>query len=167
MWAIRISAIARRGLRNGILTGGLIAALAAGGCESLGGGNKTLRGPNVTAASHPTLEDFPLPSGFALVSDNSRSVVSGATRWVEYEFSGSTGWSQIIRFFMDTLPSAGWTLRTRQLRDGGLYEMRFESTREECDVRVKRVRGKTVLNIEIRPQPQGSADRLPRPVQTP
>ena len=164
MWTIRIS---ENGMRGVILLGGIIAAALASGCESFGGGNRARGGPTVSAVRHPAIEDFPLPSGFALVSDHSSSRASGVTRWVEYEFAGSTPWSTIIQFFKDTLPTAGWTLRTEQLRLGGAYEMRFDSDREECDVSVDRWRGKTVVNIEIRPQPQGSADRLPLPVQQP
>ena len=164
MWTIRRSADVMRGAT---LFGGVIVIAFASGCDSFGGGNRVRSGPTVSAVRHPTIEDFPLPNGFALVNDHSSSRASGVTRWVEYEFSGSSPWSTIIQFFKDTLPTAGWTLRTEQLRRDGRYEMRFISDREECDVSVARWRGKTVVNIEIRPQPQGSADRLPRPVQRP
>jgi len=153
-------------MRLTTIAGAIVVGIAISGCQSFGGGGSR-GGPTVSAVRHPTIEDFPLPSGFSLVSDNSSSRASGATRWVEYEFAGGTPWSTIIQFFKDTLPTAGWTLRTEQLRRDGRYEMRFISDREECDVSVARWRGKTVVNIEIRPQPQGSADRLPRPVQRP
>ncbi len=164
MWTIRRSA---NGMRGATLLGGVITVALASGCDSVGGGNRVRSGPTVSAVRHPTIEDFPLPNGFALVSDHSSSRASGVTRWVEYEFAGSAPWSTIIQFFKDTLPTAGWTLRTEQLRRSGTYEMRFKSDREECDVSVARWRGKTVVNIEIRPQPQGSADRLPQPVRRP
>jgi hypothetical protein len=153
-------------MRLTTVAGAIVVGFAVCGCQSFGG-DGSRGGPTVSAVRHPTIEDFPLPSGFSLVSDNSSSRASGATRWVEYEFSGGTAWSTIIQFFKDTLPAAGWTLRTEQLRQGGTYEMRFDSSREECEVRVSRRRMKTLVNIEIRPKPQGSADRLPRPVQQP
>ena len=164
MWTIRISV---NGMRGAGLLGGVVAVAFACGCESFGGSNGARGGPTVSAVRHPAIEDFPLPSGFALVGDHSSSRASGVTRWVEYEFAGGTPWSTIIQFFKDTLPTAGWTLRTEQLRRNGSYEMRFDSDREECDVSVSRLRSKTVVNIDIRPQPQGSADRIPRPVQQP
>ena len=81
MWTIRRSADVMRGAA---LFGGVIVIAFACGCDSFGGGNRVRSGPTVSAVRHPTIEDFPLPNGFALVNDHSSSRASGVTRWVEY-----------------------------------------------------------------------------------
>jgi hypothetical protein len=140
----------------------VLAAVAAGltvaaGCESYGSSNRS-----VAPMRHPWLQDFPLPQDFALVDDHSMSRSSGNVRMVQYEFIGSTPRATVTRFFEETLPSSGWTLKTTRTRTGGVHLMRFESDREECELQLSNRGSKTVINVDIGPLPRGSAERIPR-----
>lgn len=134
--------------------------LAGFGCDS--GGRTT----EIAPMQHPTLEDFPLPAGFSLVRDHSQSRTSGSMRMVQYEFEGRENWNHVIQFFRQQLPPAGWNLRQQRL-ERGPYFMRFESDREECDIRIRPTGMKTVVNVDIGPLPRGSAERQPVSHQTP
>lgn len=145
-----------------ISRGWVLSAVAAGlvvtaGCDSFGSQDRA-----VAPMRHPWLQDFPLPQGFALVDDHSMSRSSGNIRMVQYEFIGSTPRATVTRFFEETLPTSGWTLKTTRTRTGGVHLMRFESDREECELQLSQRSGKTVINVDIGPLPRGQVDRAPR-----
>jgi hypothetical protein len=135
--------------------------LTAAGCNSLGGGGQN-NTPMVSAVRHPTLEDFPVPNGFSLVDAHSQARAIGSMRMVQFEFSGSLSRALVARFYEDKLPLAGWTLKGTRFERGGEYVMRFESDKEECDLRIRPSNLKTLLNVDIGPLPHGSAERSAR-----
>lgn len=132
------------------------------GCQGSGtSGTMHEAAPGIAAVSHPTLEDFPLPTGFSLVDDHSLSRSSGHMRVVQYEFTGGANPPSVIRFFKEQLTAAGWTLKKERF-DRGEHVMQFQSDREDCEIRVRPHSGKTIFNVDIGPVPAGSSERAPR-----
>ncbi|MCG3126627.1 MAG: hypothetical protein CHACPFDD_01478 [Phycisphaerae bacterium] len=132
------------------------------GCQGSGGtGTMHEAAPGIAAVSHPTLEDFPLPTGFSLVDDHSLSRTSGQMRMVQYEFTGGANPPSVIRFFKEQLNAAGWTLKKERF-DRGEQVMQFQSDREDCEIRVRAHSGRTIFNVDIGPLPSGSSERVPR-----
>jgi hypothetical protein len=132
-------------------------------CQSYQTGAPQARGrAEAVAYRHPSLEDFPIPAGFGLVDEHSMSADYGSIRMVQYEFTGGAQRDWVARFYVDKLPSYGWTLRGRQF-DHGVYNMRFDSSREECLLKVSRSGRRTLINVKIGPRPRGSVDHELKP----
>jgi len=113
------------------------------------------------------LENVPLPSGFQLVDDRSVGTSSGQFRVAKYEFVGKSRRARLERFYREYMPSGGWTLISEDLYRG-IYEMRFESDTESCIVCLRPEGRNTVINIDVRPLPKGSAEReVQLPVRKP
>ncbi len=153
---------------RGLSISALLAATAGilAGCNGMGSTTNATApttDPPASARQHTLLENIPLPIGFRLVPE--RSVASKAGQWrvAQCEFAGDTHPDAIARFYVHHMPSARFTLR-KQRFDSGEYQLRFESEREECNVRVRRETGDTRLVIDIAPLPKGSAEpRTNRP----
>lgn len=133
------------------------AALGTGGCNSSLGRSETA-GPSASPRQHPTLEGIPLPNGFRLVDDRSVGVSSGRLRVAKFEFIGDTDRSTLSRFYKEYMPSGGWTLRKEDF-DRGIYDLRFESSTEECTVRLRPEKNRTAIVIHVIPLPRGTAER--------
>jgi hypothetical protein len=141
---------------------GLVLALLPA-CDSMGGNGEAGGRPSASAVRDPVLEDIPKPSGFTLVDDASFGVFAGKVRIARCEYVGSTGRTAIKRFYEEYMPSAGFELKQWSL-DGGVFNLRFESSSEICTVRVRpREWNKTALVVEIGPKPQGSVEHESQP----
>ncbi|TWT42295.1 hypothetical protein RAS1_34250 [Phycisphaerae bacterium RAS1] len=136
----------------------LAAAMAAGGCES----GTTGEGPSASPVQDPMLEGIPLPHGFTKVLEKSDGTVSGQFRLVRFYYTGSTDPAAVHRFYEEYMPSAGFTQVERSLEQGA-YMSRFQSSSEECSIRVKREKSKTSLVVNVRPLPAATADRSGSP----
>lgn len=154
MFIRRVASLGRLSLASWAL--GLV-ALGSQGCSSAGSGARP-----ASAVQHPLLEDFPLPSGFSLVDKDSVGSKSGSIRVAKYEFKGRMEPGQVNRFYKDYLPTAGWTFRGESF-DHGQYDMRFESEREDCDVRIRKSFYNTFIVVDLRPRSAGSAEQPARP----
>lgn len=156
------------GDRRRLLTVFVCAALAAAGlglcgCDSPGstepvGGQGTAAQPR----EHPMLQGIPLPIGFRTVPERSVGRASGQLRVGTFEFEGTTSPDEIERFFAQYMPSARFVQKNRRF-DNGEYNLRFESDTEECNVRIRRVKTKTVLIVDIGPLPKGPTERDAKP----
>lgn len=133
------------------------AALALAGCSAFGSSVDESPRTSDPARQHPTVEGIPIPNGFRYVDDKSIFFSSGAIRAGIYEFSGSTDVIAVYRFYKDYMGQAGFTLR-QEWGDRGEYYLRFDSSTEECMVKLLRERGKTILIIRLDPKSSGSAD---------
>lgn len=118
------------------------------------------RQPPAAAMSHPVLEGIPLPNHFALVDDQSMARVSGRMRIARVKFVGPTERVKVARFFEERMPLAGFELRQTGF-DGGMYQMRFESSNEECTLRVLPEKRKTAIYVEVGPLALEPAGRPP------
>jgi hypothetical protein len=146
----------------------VIAVLILPACESLGlnKGTSSLEGPTASAKRHPTLEDIPVPNGFLLVDDHSVGRSSGSLRVVRFEFIGDMERAPVNRFYKEYMAAAGWTLK-KETFDRGIYDMYFENQTEECLIRLRPEKKKTVIVVDIGPLPRGSAERESRPPVSP
>ena len=134
-------------------------AVVAAGCTSHSGGfnSSAAREPASAGAAvqHPTLEGIPLPAGFRLVDDRSFGVSTGPMRVGRFEFRGNVERTTVASFFKQYMPSGGWTLRKEDF-DRGVYELRFESSSEECTIRLRAEGRATIIGVQVSPIP-GSA----------
>ncbi len=139
------------------------AAGVLGGCASPPDGGSA---PSAAPVRHPALQDFPVPSGFVLVDEHSRSRNYGAVRMVQFEYAGETQPGAVARFYMDQMPASGWVLKPYAFLEGE-YQLRFESDMEDCSIRIRRAkRGvavKTLINVDIGPISRAAPDRSPPP----
>lgn len=138
---------------------GLVVALTAlTGCATFsptvnaGGGARS--GPKSPAFQHPLLQGIPLPGGFELLDKESVHSSSGATRVAKCVFKGKLRPAETARFYKDQMPAGGFTLRGESF-DQGVYDQRYESEREECNVRIGRHAMHTRLTLDVRPKPVG------------
>jgi len=130
----------------------ILGAALSVGCESTGGGMAQAPpgGPPSSPVQHPLLENIPLPVGFQMVPERSVARQMGELRLAQCEFEGPTRADAVVRFYVEYLPTAKFTLRQQRF-DNGEYSLRFESDKEECNVRVRGKGPKTVLVIDIAP----------------
>jgi hypothetical protein len=143
----------------------LLGLLVLVGCNTYSGTTTATSAdgaPPASAAQHPILEGVPIPVGFRMVSERSVARQTGRFRMAKVEFVGGTSPEQVTAFYQNYMPSAQFTLKTRNL-EAGEYKLRFESPSEECNIRVTRNSGRTVLVVDLGPLPQGSAEREHRP----
>ncbi len=141
-------------------TGLLATGLLLTGCYSMGGNTTDTQPPPASPREHTLLRGIPLPVGFRMVPERSVATESGRFRVAQCEFEGSTDPERVSRFYVDYMPSAHFTLKKKRF-DNGEYALRFESNDEECNVRVREARGRTVLVLDVGPLPRGSAERQP------
>jgi len=119
--------------------------------------------PTASAVRDPVLRDLPKPAGFALDLDRSIWFASGKYRLARCEYAGGLDRSQVKNFYEEYMPSAGFELRESSL-DQGVYVMRFESTAEVCEVRVRPGDwGKSAVVVAILPKAQGATERESKP----
>ncbi len=128
------------------------------GCRSSQANVDTTGAGPVAAQQHPMLAGVPVPRGFRFAPDISVGRDSGRFRYGKYAFYGSADPTTVTRFYSDHMQSAGFRLRVRDF-DYGEYSLRFDSSTEECHVRVKKQGLRTRLVIDIGPRPQGTTDR--------
>ncbi|MBW7905612.1 MAG: hypothetical protein LC135_03880 [Phycisphaerae bacterium] len=134
-----------------------VVAVVAAGCTSQSGGispSSASREPASAgpAMQHPTLEGIPLPAGFRLVDDRSFGVSTGPMRVGRFEFRGNVERTTVASFFKQYMPSGGWTLRKEDF-DRGVYELRFESSSEECTIRLRAEGRATIIGVQVSPIP--------------
>jgi len=133
-------------------------------CNStLNGANSMEDRPGASAVRDPVLQDIPKPAGFQLAADRSMVENIGRVRLARCEYEGVGAASRVKRFYEEYLPAAGFDLRHWSL-DRGEYSLDFESTDEECQVRIRPAsRGRTIVTVSVRPKAQGSTQRDSQP----
>lgn len=150
----------RMAILAGLMVGASVGVL--GGCSAMGRHDDT---PVATSpVQHPLLANVPLPNGFELVDDRSRVSSSGGVRFAQCEFVGKAPRGNVLEFFKEYMPTGGWQLRDERLI-AGVYELRYDSEREKCDVRLRQDGSKTHIDIDLRPMSDAPADRDTRPAK--
>ena len=96
------------------------------------------------------------------MDDRSFGWSSGQLRHANYVFSGDTAPARVGRFFEEYMPSAGFILRQKRF-DRGEYVLEFESNAERSAVRIKRIKFKTELIIDVSPRAKGTVEREMNP----
>jgi len=147
------------------------ALLGVSACDTMSGAARSGAVETRTTASamrDPVLEDIPKPAGFRLVDDGTFGVFSGKVRIARCQYVGPTECAAIKRFYEEYMPSAGFELRGWSV-DAGVFNLHFESTSEVCNVRISPgARSGSALVVEVKPKPQGKAERqTPPPLRRP
>lgn len=137
---------------------GMLLIAVCGGCANINLGLGKTEPVGAQPMQHPILEGIPLPNGYEFAADRSSFFNSGQLRIGMYTFIGSTDVVATYRFYKDYMGAAGFVMRQQEL-DNGQYTLRFTSETEECTIKLRRERGKTVLVIRLDPITQGPADR--------
>lgn len=154
-----------RGVRSGVWVLLLSGVVAAVGCESMSSGvsdGNAGRGAGPSPRQHALLQGIPIPAGFQLVPERTVARKSGQLRVALCEFEGGTDADGVVRFYLDYMPSARFVLKKEDFVHGE-HQMRFESDSEECAIRVKPSRSKTILVIDLGPLAKGTAERETTP----
>ncbi len=133
---------------------GLVGGFLLGGCDGFGGGStnssslaeprtadessaKTDAPPpaGLVSVARPLVPDLPVPIGFKLAENISRSYESAGARFVDHTYIGRVDKVDAERFYRLHMPDADWTLRSSQMVRG-VFLMRFEKGNELCEVRI-------------------------------
>ncbi|MGE0480894.1 MAG: hypothetical protein AB7Q17_10535 [Phycisphaerae bacterium] len=138
-------------VRDGSLLVALVLLGGLGGC--MGGGGRP-----PAPVQHPMLQNVPLPDGFRIVDQRSRGMTTGGQRWAQCEFMGNADRATVVSFFEEYMPTAGWALKEKRFT-AGVYDLRFDSARERCDLRVyHQSLNRTKIDVDLRQIPGGAAD---------
>jgi hypothetical protein len=121
--------------------------------------------PNLTAQANSPIPDVPLPNGFALIEEQSRSRSRGSWRTVDFLYEGSGDKFAVPRFYEEQMPMHGWSLWDKRFIRGRAT-INFIKNGETCVITVYEEGGiKPIrLHVDISPTAQeGSAPRAMPP----
>jgi hypothetical protein len=114
--------------RKWISTVLLLAAAGLVGCNSGStidtgaGAPREVSAPSeLVAQSRPPVPDLPVPLGFTLDQDNSRSFAGAGSRWVIHQYHGRANKWAIGRFYRRQMPINRWTLETDRMIQGTIF----------------------------------------------
>ena len=133
-------------------TAALFVAMVLIGCESSGssrtssvssgaadsGGYNSpapVQPTGLLAKARPPVPDLPVPIGFDMVEDISRSYESAGARFIDHSFRGKARKFDVERFCRIQLPLKGWTFRGSQMVRGA-FTMRYEKGNEFLEVHI-------------------------------
>jgi hypothetical protein len=111
-----------------------------------------------SAVRDPVLQDIPRPQGFEIDEQKSMAFASGRARVARCHYRGSIYPIGVKRFYERYMPAANFKLVQWSLEEG-VYQLRFASDGELCNIRTWREPWRTALVIELGPRPSGSAER--------
>jgi len=140
-------------------SGTLALVLSLAGCDSSGSMVTTAGGPAPEPPApmqHPLLENFPIPAGFELVPERSVAKKAGTLRIAQCEFAGYVQATEVTRFYQKYLPTAGFRLLEQRFLDNE-HQLRFESSSETCNIRVRQIKKKTTFTVDLGPLPTGTS----------
>lgn len=91
----------------------------------------------LVAMSRPPVPDLPVPIGFELDQENSRSFAAAQVRWVIHTYRGHGDQFAVSRFYKRQMQSSNrWTLETDSMIQGVVL-LRFTKGAERCDITIR------------------------------
>ncbi len=90
---------------------------------------------SLLAKSRTEVPDLPVPVGFDLMEDISRSYESAGARFIDHSYRGRDDKAEVERFCRIHLPMKSWTMRGSQMVRG-TFTMRYEKGSEYLEVRI-------------------------------
>lgn len=85
--------------------------------------------------TNPPARDLPVPVGFSLMEDESRSYMSGNMRFIDHTYQGRATKGDLQHFYREQLPVRGWKLQNAQMVRG-THILRYEKDDEALDVQI-------------------------------
>lgn len=134
----------------------LLASLGATGCQPAN--------QNLTAQANSAIPDVPVPNGFELIEEQSRSRSRGSWRTVDFLFEGSADKFAVPQFYEKQMPMHGWSLWDKRFIRGRAT-INFIKNGETCVITVYEEGGiKPVrLHVDISPTAQDAPPRVSSP----
>ena len=119
-------------MRKTIMCLGLLAAgCALSGCAWFSGASNP--GIELAAIAKPPVADLPVPAGFKLDEDKSRSNDSGVARFVDHLYWGSASKFSVSRFYKKAMVARKWRFVSETFSLGD-QNLRFDRPGEKCSV---------------------------------
>jgi len=125
-----------------------LAALAAGmpGCGDATEGAPT----RLNVRTNLWVADIPVPDGFKLNEEKSRTEVSSKAREIDHLYEGGEALTAVRNFYIDQMPRFQWQSVTEELNDG-VYNLQYTKGKESCQVQVRRGGHRSFFNpVQIR-----------------
>jgi len=113
---------------------------AAGGAGDNADSGVTLKageGKTLVPQSQPPVKDLPVPIGFDLDVDTSRSYEADQSRLIDHVYRGPAAKDEVRRFYRYNMPLNGWDFRGSQ-QVGDEVVLRFEKDSQWCEVELRR-----------------------------
>lgn len=151
-------------LASGALSAALSLLVVAGCANNNGASDMDVNKDSLL--EHPALQGIPIPTGYQLVPERSVFWAGRGLRVAKCEFTGGRTPVQVLRFYRENMPKAGFAAREERM-DEGDYALRFESDSEEALVRVMPKWDSTVIRVEMRPRGEESGPSAAQPKRNP
>ena len=87
----------------------------------------------MSRSSRPPVADLPVPDGFRLDENASRSFAEGGSRYVDHLYTGRADKYNVSRFYKRYMPISRWTLTTDMFIQGRML-LDFEKEGERCRI---------------------------------
>lgn len=118
-------------MRKTITCLSLLAVLCAiSGCGWFGGASP---GAELGALANPPVADLPVPAGFTLDEEHSRSNDSGVARFVDHQYFGPASTFAVARFYKQAMVARKWRFVSETFSLGD-QNLRFDRPGEKCSV---------------------------------
>jgi hypothetical protein len=117
---------------------------------------------DLTVQQRSVISDVPVPTGFSLVEEQSRSRSRATWRTVDYLFAGSGEKFAVMRLYEKQMPIHGWTLQDKRFTQGQVM-MIYNKDTEQCVITIFDAGGfsPTRLHVDISPKSHLSAGNEP------
>ena len=138
---------------NGWQTGGLGVAVVFLCLSALTGCNAGNDTGELQAHRQPHISDIPIPQGFALVEERSRSYTNQAgLRWVDFLYKGREDKLEVIHFYEKQMLTSRWSPQMQQTAQGQT-SLDFAKDHERCRITVSGggALSATYIHISIAP----------------
>ena len=89
----------------------------------------------LVAQSRPPIPDLPVPMGFDMDEQASRSFAAGGTRFVDHAYAGRADKYAVSRFYKRHMPVCRWVLVTDMFVQGKIM-LEFEKEHERCHISI-------------------------------
>jgi len=108
---------------------------AAGDQNAAGVTMKAGEGQTLVPQSDPLVEDLPVPIGFNLDVDASRSYRAHESRLIDHVYRGPASKREVERFYRRLMPLNGWRLQGSQ-QLGEEIRLRYQQGDQWCEVEI-------------------------------
>lgn len=121
------------------------------GCVSVANKDDLAETPQLLEPSNALkFSDLPVPSGFALLAENSYSFESAGVRVGVLKYQGRANPDQVVSFYREQMPMYNWDLLN--VVEFGDRLMNFERSSESCIINIVSKGSTTVISVSLGPK---------------